>query len=158
MIAFHCTYEDYGCDEDGYVFSRNNKTKCLFELKPFLQRGYYHFWIKNKCVSVHRFMIECFYDLQPETVDHWNGISTDNRLCNLRCATRSENQWNSKKRKDNRSGHKNISYDKKRKEWRVKVRVHGVQKDGGRFKKLCDAITSRNAMVKELHGSFGKVA
>jgi len=55
-------------------------------------------------------------------IDHKNKIRDDNRWENLREATRSQNQHNSKLRTDNTSGVKNIS--KYRKGWRIQFRLH----------------------------------
>jgi hypothetical protein len=44
-------------------------------------------------------------------IDHINGDRVDNRFCNLREATASENRWNSRKRVNNTSGYKGVSWD-----------------------------------------------
>jgi hypothetical protein len=46
-------------------------------------------------------------------VDHINGSRGDNRIENLRKATRSQTQWNAKTRKDNSSGFKGVSWNKR---------------------------------------------
>ena len=60
-------------------------------------RGYYLIRIKGRMFQVHRLVCETFHQ-NPEnkpTVDHINRVRTDNRECNLRWATRHEQNENS---------------------------------------------------------------
>lgn len=60
-------------------------------------RGYYVIRIKGHLFQVHRLVCEAFHP-NPEdkpTVDHINRVRTDNRACNLRWATRHEQNENS---------------------------------------------------------------
>jgi len=61
---------------------------------------------------------------EPQQVDHINGDSTDNRPCNLRAVSQSENQQNRKLNVNNRSGHKNVSWNKARKKWHIQISVN----------------------------------
>lgn len=61
------------------------------------KRGYYVIRIKGRLFQVHRLVCEVFHP-NPEnkpTVDHINRVRTDNRECNLRWATRHEQNENS---------------------------------------------------------------
>lgn len=60
---------------------------------------------------LHRLIMErilCRPLLPTEQVDHINGDGLDNRRCNLRLATPQQNQGNSRKRSNNRSGFKGV--------------------------------------------------
>ena len=68
-------------------------------------------------------------------VDHINGNREDNRICNLRLATRAENLRNSKRHKDNKSGYKGVCRDSRLKgnQWRATIWVDGKLKHLGYF-------------------------
>jgi len=66
-------------------------------------------------------------------IDHINGDKQDNRIANLRPASRSENLWNSKKRKDNKTGEKNVFWLARDNKWLVRVHANGKSHLIGRF-------------------------
>lgn len=57
-------------------------------------------------------------------VDHRNGNSLDNRMCNLRTCTAAQNQWNMKRPKNNTSGYKGVSYLKEERRWVARLSVN----------------------------------
>jgi hypothetical protein len=65
-------------------------------------------------------------------IDHVNGDRVDNRFCNLREATLTENRWNSRKRVNNTSGYKGVSWDSARSLWKARINVGGKEKHLGR--------------------------
>ena len=78
---------------------------------------------------VHRLVAETFLENPnaKEMVDHINGDNKDNRLCNLRWTTRSENMLNGKVRKDKRhTTLRNIVKNGKHYRWKICVegRIH----------------------------------
>ena len=121
-------YPKYLIYEDGRVFS---KYKNKF-IKPHINsEGYYH---KNlyennnrKNHSIHR-LVAIHYipnpDMKPQ-VDHINRIKTDNRICNLRWVTGSENMQNQGIRIDNTSGVKYISYNTRTDYWVFRKIING---------------------------------
>ena len=58
-------------------------------------------------------------------IDHVNGDRGDNRLENLREAEHSDNIQNSKLSKLNKSGYKGVSFHKRRRKWRARIRARG---------------------------------
>ncbi len=115
-------YPNYLIYEDGRV--QNKKTKRF--LKYGNTRGYLYVNLyhqkKPKPHTIHR-LVALHYIDNPEnkpTVDHINRDTKDNRIENLRWATRIEQNENQKEhciRKDNKSGHKGIFYHKTRNKW-----------------------------------------
>ena len=89
-------YENYLIFEDGKVINTDSGR----ELKPRLDKGYYRIGLsknkKEKIFSLHRLIAKAYIpnpDNKP-VIDHINRNKEDNRIENLRWATRSENQRN----------------------------------------------------------------
>lgn len=62
----------------------------------------------------------------PVGTDHINGITSDNRISNLREATQKQNLQNQKgPQKGNASGFLGVYLDKRKKKWRAQIRVSG---------------------------------
>jgi hypothetical protein len=85
----------------------------------------------------------------PADLDHRDGVRTNNRLANLREATRSENCQNAAKRNDNTSGFTGVWPVGKR--WRAKVAVDGVERHAGYFATKELAQAAYLATKAELH-------
>lgn len=75
---------------------------------------------------------------QKPTIDHINRIRTDNRICNLRWATWSENHTNKILRTDSKSGVTGLCFDNTRQRWTVSKTIDGVLYHR-RFKERSDA-------------------
>lgn len=58
-------------------------------------------------------------DPLPDTIDHINRDATDNRWCNIRASSSSDNQHNKSMHRSNTSGVNGVSWDKKSKKWRA---------------------------------------
>lgn len=62
----------------------------------------------------------------PAHIDHINGVVDDNRWCNLRHTSRSENLHNQgEPRRDNTSGFLGVSWSKDKQKWRAQIKLHG---------------------------------
>ena len=93
------------------------------EIKPILNtiNGYYRVSLtkdnKRKKTMLHRLIAEQFIPNPNnyKNVDHINGIKTDNRIENLRWCSQADNTRfeNHKLRKNNTSGYRGISFDKR---------------------------------------------
>ena len=79
--------------------------------------------------------------------DHINRNKLDNRHCNLRTATRSENQQNVGIRKDNTSGVKGINYNITLKRWSARIQRNKVRKLIGFFKTKDEAVNAMNGAL-----------
>lgn len=79
--------------------------------------------IKNKIrttIPLHRLIMNCPKGL---VVDHINHDTLDNRKCNLRICTVAENNQNQKINKNNKTGFRGLSYDKKYNKYYAQISV-----------------------------------
>lgn len=79
---------------------------------------------KSNVISMHR-QIMGLRQGDGKLVDHINRNPLDNRRKNLRIANKSLNALNAKIRSDNKSGIRNISFDKSKDKWRYSFKVDG---------------------------------
>ena len=89
-------------------------------------------------------------------VDHINGIRTDNRLANLRPATRGQNNANSHKARPKLySAVKGVSYDKARAKWVGHCTINNRTRQR-RFNTEAEAVAWVTEQRKALHGEYAK--
>ena len=96
-------------------------------------------------------------ELPLERIDHIDGDSLNNRISNLRLASNSQNCQNSKRRSDNKSGYKGVSWDKINNKWVARIRIPGGgYKNLGRFICPMEAHQAYCAEAKALFGVFAR--
>lgn len=101
---------------------------------------------------LHRFIMKA---KKGQMIDHISRDGLDNRRCNLRFCTRSQNNRNSSIRKDNSSGYKGVSFDRDRKKcWVAKICFNGVEYWLGSFYSKIEAAFAYDAKAIELFGRF----
>jgi hypothetical protein len=125
----------------------------------YARKDYYTFYVsrtiysrdrkrKHITVQMHREIL----GLVPgdgKSVDHINRNGLDNRKCNLRIATGSINQINTKKRKDNTSGYRGVNWSNIHNHWVARISISGKRIACGTFKDvICAAQAYDNAAVK----------
>lgn len=118
----------------------------------FCNNGYYYTSIHSKQYLNHRIIFLMVNKYLPQYIDHINGISTDNRIENLRPATATQNSHNLKMSKYNTSGYKGVSWHKQTQKWNVRVRVNKVYKSFG----LYDDIELAGLVAHEVRNKYHK--
>lgn len=103
------------------------------------------------CMPLSRFIMRCPKGYE---VDHVNHNRLDNRRCNLRIATRSENQANSNSRRNSSSKYKGVSLCNQTKLWRASIQCGNKQCTIGRFKNEEDAAKAYDLFACRIHGEF----
>ena len=87
--------------------------------------------------------------------DHINGNGLDNRRCNLRACTRSQNHMNRRKQANCSSQYKGVSWDKARQKWWVQIsKCHGGIHRIGRFDDEEKAARTYDRFALEYFGTF----
>lgn len=118
--------------------------------------GYLYFRFKRKIYSCHRVAWFLATGVQPQIIDHINRQRTDNRLANLRDVTPTENTWNRRIHKNNRSGYKGVSLHACGK-YIASIMTNGKVKYLGTFESPEDASEAYEAAARELHGRFSNL-
>lgn len=109
--------------------------------------------IRNrKSILMHRFIMN-ISDPKVE-IDHINHNGLDNRKSNLRICSNRQNHYNSKIRKDNKSGFKGVYFHKVSKKWEVRIKFNGRKLYLGQFKSKLDAAKKYNDAAKIYYGEF----
>ena len=111
--------------------------------------GYKLITLNHTRFLAHRIAWFCFYGQWPkEQIDHINGIRHDNRICNLREATHSQNCRNSKPRKRKNGLPKGVIKDGGRKKpYRVYIQV-------GAFETVEEAGTAYKEAAEKIFGEY----
>lgn len=143
----------FTCDpESGIVFSKKDG-------KPrgkISTDGYIQVHVKDgKRLMAHRIVWFLHYGSWPDTlIDHINGNPSDNRILNLRLARPTENQANAKKRVDNASGVKGVSFCATTGKWVASLHFNGRRVVNKASHSMDDAIKARREGVRKYFGSF----
>ncbi len=109
---------------------------------------------KQITLQLHRFLLNAKKGQQS---DHINRYSLDNRKCNLRFCTHSENQMNRYSNKNSTSKYKGVSWHKASNKWCAKIRFNGESIHLGVFKNERDAAKVYDKKAKELFKEFANI-
>jgi len=91
-------------------------------------------------------------------LDHVDGNPLNNAFLNLRPASKSQNLYNTRIRRDNRSGVKGVHWDSARGKWMAVIKADRRSIHLGRFDKLEDASAARAIAEEKYHGDYRRVA
>lgn len=118
--------------------------------------NYRHIVINNKLYKSHRLIFMMHYGYMPEFIDHIDNNRLNNKIENLREATKQQNSWNRKINTNNKSGVKGVSWCKLTKKWRVQSRIDKKVKYLGVYETLEEATNVISNFRFLNHGSFAK--
>ena len=133
------------CDKHGYA------RRCVYygrqDGKP-----------KNRFVYMHAEVWRLAGKLIPagQELDHSNGDKLDNRLSNLRPATRGQNQHNQKPRKGGASRNKGVYWHKRSGKWRAYITHNGKRIHLGYFTNEPDAGKAYDTAARRLFGEYAR--
>lgn len=92
---------------------------------------------------------------EPDMIDHIDGNKLNNRISNLRAATRGDNLANSRLRADNTTGGKGIT-KRPRGTYVVRIAHQGKRHHIGSFATIEEAAAARREAAIRLHGAFAR--
>ena len=107
----------------------------------------------SSVVFLHRFIMNA----EGKDVDHINNNTLDNRKCNLRIAEHKNNTKNRHgKSSNNKSGYRNVCWDKRDQKWIVQLQIDGKNKVLRRFPydELEQAGKFAEEMRQKLYGEY----
>lgn len=128
--------------------------------------------IKNKingdgyiCVKIdgvnylaHRLAFLHYYGYLPHgEIDHRNMDKADNRICNLREATHTQNQYNRTAYRCNSTGLKGVNWRESHKKWRATIRINGKPKHLGYFDTAKEAHEAYKKAALVFHKDFARL-
>lgn len=132
------------CDNSSTeIVLRNTDRKALIDTEDFAlvskytwgnDRGYIIGCVNGngRVTRLHRFILEAHgHDIKGRPIDHANHDPFDNRKCNLRVCTTTENRANSLKPSTNTSGYKGVTQRKHR--WQASIEIKGKYIDLGSY-------------------------
>jgi hypothetical protein len=106
---------------------------------------------RQTSLSLHRVILNAHAGVY---VDHRNRDGLDNRRCNLRIATSSQNKANRVKAKRNTSGYKGVTWHRSSRKWQAQIN-HGCQKIYmGQYDDPLVAAKKYDEKAKEMFGEF----
>ncbi len=144
LFAYHIT-------KGGLVWKKPPRG---FRIKPNRNVGYSILTIGYRRFKVHTLVWIWHYGDVPKglMVDHRDRVKSNNRIGNLRLATRSQNTSN-KENKPNSSGVKGITWDCKRLLWLCRIRSRGIMHTF-RTRDWMLAVNWMHETRNRLHGEF----
>jgi hypothetical protein len=93
-----------------------------------------------------------------EEIDHINSDCLDNRLSNLRCANRAQNNRNKGSYKNSKSGVKGVCLHKKTGKWFVQIKNDNRKIYLGLYSTIEEAANAYAEAANNLHKEFARIA
>jgi hypothetical protein len=115
-------------------------------------RPYVRITINRQKHLAHRLIYMMFHGFMPKIIDHINGNKYDNRIENLRAATASQNNYNTKPK----NKLKNVSLYKRTGKWQVQIRYDKKVLHFGYFCDLELAELVATEARNKYHGKFAR--
>lgn len=130
---------------------------CNFRRPAKITFHSFHREVFLRGITDHEEQRKASLELKEKDIDHRNRVPWDNRICNLRLATKSENGHNKAKGKRGSSQYKGVSKVKGRNRWTAQVRLKGKRYYLGTFDDEFKAAQAYNAFIHKHIPEFGYI-
>lgn len=144
--------------EDGYLIWRRNQgyNKTKGRRAGVLEyHGYSRVRVYKKSYAEHRLIWMWHYGTVPSMdLDHIDRNRSNNRIENLRLASRARNNQNSTKRKNTSSRWKGVSWAKHVRKWHAYLNTENGRLQLGYFDKEVDAAAAYDRAAEEHFGDY----
>jgi hypothetical protein len=141
---------DYIDGEDPRYINRFNRNMAGKVAAGRHSEGYLIARIDGVNVKLHRLAWIYHYGVEPDIIDHINGVRNDNRIENLRNIKKHENNWNQGIRKDNKTGYSGLHWNNQIGKWHVRLGHKNIAHHVGFFDDFDEALIERNKKIVEL--------
>lgn len=155
------TYLDYSPDTGLFTWKvqKSNIIKIGQVAGHVSSGGYVCIALNRKIYKAHRLAWLYVYGIWPKgEIDHINGQHSDNRLENLRDATKIENMRNMPMQKSNTSGVVGVNFSKKRGKWIARIATNDTRLYLGAYSVFEDACNARKRaeVLYDYHKNHGR--
>jgi deoxycytidylate deaminase/frataxin-like iron-binding protein CyaY len=160
LCEIKCRFNKSKNEDGNYIFIISNK-EVIIDKNLYFDMYKYNWYINKqgyvRCKEflLSRFIINCTD--KKLIVDHINGNLLDNRKCNLRCITESQNTMNKTYLVNSSSKYIGVHYDKSKHKWISQIQVDGIKKYLGSFDNEIDAALIRDIVTKKYYKEYGKL-
>lgn len=121
------------------------------------ERGYIKIYMLRKQYRAHRVAWLLHYGEWPSSsIDHIDMDKANNKMSNLRLATKSQNSCNKAVQSNNTSGFKGVTYNARDGFYQARIRLNGKTHSLGYFKDAAEAGAAYNKHVPSIHGEFAR--
>jgi hypothetical protein len=122
-----------------------------------LNKDYLEITVDGRSYQSHRLAWLYVFGLWPsDELDHTNMVKHDNRIANLRDATRGQNKTNGKRYCTNTSGFKGVSFHKKRNKFRAYIYTNYKHNHLGYFLTAQEAADVAYQAAVKAYGEFAR--
>jgi hypothetical protein len=144
MITFEQANERFSYFSDtGEVIDRRTGDEAG-KVEKNRHTSYRRFYFGNVTLRAHQVAWLLFHGSWPDgEIDHRDGDGLNNRIANLRCGTRTQNQRNQRLHAKNKTGVRGVCLCKRTGRWQSHIGVGGKRLFIGRFETIEAAAAAR---------------
>lgn len=154
MITQERLKELFGYKDGQFVDRKTNAVKALVPIT--LHHRYYRIVVDGKQYKFHRMVFLYHKGYLPKIIDHVDNDRLNNKIENLREVTQQQNCLNRIAHKNNRSGYKNVHWDKVMNKWTVQISIDRKRRVFGYFDDVELAGLVAEEARDKFHGEFAR--